>query len=480
MPTIKKNFLYQTLYQLLVIIVPLALAPYLSRVLGAEGIGVYTFTFSVVTYFIYTARLGLDHHGSRTIAAVRDDKEKLNKAFSNLFFLHVIISLFVLAVYIIFLVFFAGEYRFFFAIHAIALFGTLLDINWLFLGLEQVKFTVVRSIAVKLSAAASVFIFVKTPDDLWKYTLIMSLGTFAGQAVVWAFIRRFTTFVKPTRSGIKQHIKPMLILFIPIIAMSVYNILDKIMLGAMTDKIQLGFYENSQKIIIVPVGLITAFNAIMLPRMSNLNAKNNDPEKRRLTLISMKYVMLLALAMAFGIAGISDRFAPWFFGGEFRECAILIKTLCLMIPFLAFQNVITAQYLIPNNMDKIYTASTVAGAVINVIANLILIPRFGALGAVISTVFAETLRCIIVVFAARKTLPIGIYLKNSLFFFLAGAMMYALVRYIGFAANDIYATILIQVVAGSGFYLGVSALYLHVTKDKFFKDNVVKRFFRRK
>ena len=480
MPSLKKNFLYQSLYQLLIILLPLALAPYVSRVLGAENIGVYSYTFSIATYFVYFAKLGLNHHGARTVGAVRDDKNKLNKAFSNLFFLHLVISLFVIAAYAVFLVFFVGEYKLYFAIHFIALFSALLDINWLFLGLEQVKFTVMRSTLVRISAAASVFIFVKNPDDLWKYTLIMSLGTFMGQAIVWAFVRRFVAFVKPTWHDIKPHIKPMIILFIPVIAMSVFNLLDKIMLGAMTDKIQLGFYENSQKIIIVPIGLITAFNAVMLPRMANINAKGNDAEKRRLTLISMKYVMLLALAMAFGIAGIADRFAPWFFGGAFRDCAVLIKTLCLMIPFLAFQNVITSQYLIPAGKDKTYTASTVAGAVINVIANIILIPRFGALGAVISTILAEVLRCFIVVFAAKKQLPLALYFKNTLFFLFAGGAMYALVRYVGLLANDVYATILIQVVVGAGVYLGVSAVYLYLTKDAFFRENVVKRIIKKR
>ncbi|MCL2019665.1 MAG: flippase [Oscillospiraceae bacterium] len=478
MPTIKKNFFYQSLYQLLITLLPLAIAPYVSRVLGAENIGIYSFTFSIVTYFIYFARLGITEHGSRSIAAVRDDKEKLNKTFSNLFFLHLIGAFIVFSLYVVFLVFIAKEYRLYFVIQSITVLSALFDINWLFLGLEQVKFTVMRSMSVRLFAFTSVFVFVKTPDDLWKYAFIMSLGTFMGQTVVWVFVRRFVTFVKPSLGGMKPHIKPLLILFLPVIAVSVYNILDKIILGAATDKIQLGFYENSQKIIIVPIGFITAFNTIMLPRISNINAKGNTAEKERLTLISVKYVMLLAFAVTFGIAAVADRFAPWFFGGEFRECAVLIKTLCLMIPFLAFQNVITSQYLIPAGKDKTYTASTIAGAVINIAANLVLIPRFGALGAVISTVLAESLRCFIVVFAAKKKLPLGVYIKNSLFFIFAGAAMYGLVIYVGIAASNLPMTILIQVMTGVGFYLLASGIYLYLTKDAFFMNNIVKRLFR--
>jgi O-antigen/teichoic acid export membrane protein len=379
---------------------------------------------------------------------------------------------------VIFLLFFAGEYRLFFAIHAVLLIGALLDVNWFFLGIEQVAITVMRSSAVKLLAAASVFIFVRTPDDLWKYLLIMGLGTLLGQAMVWVFISRFVTVMKPSLSGMKSHIKPLLIMFIPVIALSVYNILDKIILGAIAGQTELGFYENSQKLILVPAGFITAFNAVMLPRMSNLGAKENTSEKSRLMLISMKYVMLLALAMAFGIAAIADGFAPLFFGWEFAECGVLIKTLCLIIPFLAFQNVLTAQFLIPGRRDKIYTASAAAAALINVFANLILIPRFGALGAVISTVFAECLRCIIVAAAAKNHLPVGVYIKNSLFFLAAGAVMFVLVSLIGAELGTSVVTVLIQISAGIAFYLGVCAVYFYVTKDAFFRENL-KRFMKR-
>jgi O-antigen/teichoic acid export membrane protein len=474
MPSIKKNILYQSLYQLLVILVPLVIAPYLSRVLGAVGVGTYSYTSSVVTYFVYFANLGLAHHGARTIAAVRDDKKQLEKTFSNLYFFHITMTLFVFAVYIVFLMFFAGEYKLFFTIHAIALFGAMLDINWLFLGLEQIKFTVMRSSAVKITAAACVFIFVKEPGDLWKYVLIMSLGTLTGHGVVWAFLKRFTRFVKPTLDGIKPHIKPMFLLFVPVLALSVYNILDRIILGTISGQVQLGLYENSHKIILVPLGLITALNNVMLPRISNLAAKKSEKEKNRLTLLSMKYVMLLAVAMMFGIAGIADRFAPWFFGGEFRDSGVIIRTLCILIPFLAFQNVLTSQYLIPGGRDKIHMVSTVAGAVVSVTANIILIPLFGAMGAAVSIISAECLRCIIVSIAAKKQLPVGIYLKNTLFFFAAGAAMYLLVHVVGVLTNRFGWTILLQIITGAAFYLGVSALYLHFTKDAFFAENLNK------
>jgi len=468
MPNIKKNFIYQSAYQLLLVLIPLALAPYISRVLGAEKIGIYSYTDSIAKYFVMFSMLGISHQGSRTIAADRGNKTQLNKTFSDLLFLHLFVSVIICIVYSVYYICFVKEYKIYFAIQFLVVLSALFDINWLFIGLEQFKLAVIRSSLTKITAVLCVFIFVKSPDDLWKFTLIMAAGTFAPNAILWFFLRRFVSLGKPSWNGIKSHIKPVVILFIPVIAISVYNVMDKVMLGAMTDKIQLGFYTNSEKIILIPLGFITAFNAVMIPRMSSINAAGDKTTQSKLILSSMKYVMLIAFALTFGIAGISSCFAPVFFGEEFRECGILIKNLCVIVPFLAFQNVITSQYLIPNYKDKTYMISTVAGAVINIIANLILIPRFQAMGAIIGTIFAESIRCIIVSIAAGKNLPIFSYIKNSVFFILPGTLMYFSVRYIAVLMGETVLTVIIQVVAGAALYLAVSASFLYITKDHYF------------
>ncbi len=478
MPSIKKNYAYQTAYQLLMIILPLILAPYISRVLGAENIGIYSYTDSVAKYFVMFAMLGINHLGSRTVAADRDDKKQLNKTFSNLFFLHLIISALIIIAYAIYIIFFVREYRFLFTMQMFLVLSSVFDITWLFTGLEQFKITVIRNAAVKILTVGFIFIFVKDKDDLWLYILIWALGTLASQLSVWFFLRRFIAFVKPSLKEMKAYVKPMLILFIPIAAMSIYNIMDKIMLGVMTDKIQLGFYENSEKIIFIPIGFITAFNAVMIPRMSNLNVTGTVKQKKSLTFLSMKYIMLLTFALTFGIASIAEDFSPLFFGSEFKDCGQLIIVLCIIIPFLAFQNVITAQYLIPNSKDTAYTVSTLAGAVVNVVSNLILIPQLQAMGAVIGTIFAEITRCVIVIIISQKALPVLTYIKNSLFFLFNGIAMYFTVQLVRNLTGYGVIPLLIQICSGAAFYLAVSAVYLYLTKDSFF-IGMMKRIFRK-
>ena len=472
MPSIKKNIAYQSAYQLLIIILPLILAPYISRVLGAENIGIYSYTLSIASYFAMFAMLGIGAHGNRTIAAVREDERRLAETFSDLLFFHVFVSLVVIVAYAVFVIFADRELKLFYIIQSIVVLSALLDVNWLFMGLEQFRLMVIRNMAVKLVQVICVFAFIRGSDDLWMFILIMALGTLMNSAVLWLFIGRFVSFVRPTWTGIKHHVRPLLVLFIPAIAISVYKILSKIMLGAMTDHVQLGFYDNSEKIVLIPMGFIIAFNMVMIPRMSNLGAKEEKATQDRLTLISMKYVMMLAFAMAFGIAAIANGFAPLFFGEEFRECGPLIAGMCVMLPFLAFSNLIAAQYLIPHAKDAIYTTATVGGAVLSVAANLILVPRYQAMGAVAALVLAEVARCAVMFVATRKALPIWTYVKNGLPFLFMGVLMYALLYPIGQALGESVAAILSQVGIGAVFYLVLCVAYLYVTKDVFFMSYV--------
>jgi len=290
-----------------------------------------------------------------------------------------------------------------------------------------------------------------------------------GQLSVWLLIRKFVAFVKPSWREMKSHIKPMLILFIPIVAMSVYTQLNRIMLGNMADAVELGFFSSSNKVMSIAMGFIWALNSVLTPRIANLNAKGDEKEKRKITLTSMKYIMMLAFAMAFGISAIAHDFAPIFFGEAFEPIGILIIVLCIKLPILAFGTTLAAQYIIPHSKDRVYSASAIAAAVVSVIGNLILIPSHGAMGAAISMIAAESTRCVILTVVSRNSLPIGTFLKNSIPFPIIGIAMFFLVRFIASFLEQNTLSLFTQVTTGATFFLSISAIYLYKTKDPFFR-----------
>ncbi|MBQ7345375.1 MAG: flippase [Oscillospiraceae bacterium] len=459
MSSIRKNFLYNTAYQLLLIVLPLITTPYVSRVLGAEGVGVYSYTYTVANYFMLIAMLGVKNYGNRSIAAVRDDPDQLSRTFWEIYWLQLLCSLVALVAYLTFALLLEPQNRQILLIQSIYVFTGMLDISWLFFGLEKFKLTVVRNIAVKLLTLAAIFLLVRTEADLWRYALILALGTLISQSYLWLYVRRFVAWSKPSLSRILHHLPGELVLFIPVVAVSLYKMMDKIMLRQMSSFVQVGFYESSEKILNIPTGIITALGTVMLPRMSNLAAKAKQSQSLQYIRTSMSFAMFLACGMAFGIAGIAPILVPVFLGEGYAYCIDLLQILSPTVLFLAWANVIRTQYLIPQHHDRSYIISVILGALVNLVVNALLIPRMAANGAAIGTVCAEAAVCLCQTLMVRKDLPVGSYLKEALPFLLLGLGMYSLLWVLTPLFSSPLVALVALIVIGGGAYTVASGLY---------------------
>ena len=427
--SVRKNLIYNIAYQMLNMIIPLITTPYISRILGAEKVGIQSYTYSVANYFVLFAMLGVNNHGNRSIAMVRDHKKKLSKTFWSIYIFQAIISSLVLVAYFNYIIFIVKDNKLIAFIQGIYILGALLDLNWFFFGIEEFRLTVIRNIIIKIISTISIFIFVKDSGDLPLYALILGSGILLSQVILWHFLRKYIHFVKVKIKDIVNQIKPNLVLFVPEIAVSIYKVMDKIMIGSMSNMVQVGFYENSEKIINIPIGIIAALGTVMLPKMSNLQANGKKEESIRYIELSMKFVAIVFIGSTFALIGISPVLVPIFLGEEFIDCIELISLLSITLLFISWANVIRTQYLIPNKKDGIYIASTMLGAIVNLIINIILIPQYGAKGAVIGTIFAEAAVCIYQTIRVRKELDIKKYFKSNAFYFIPGIIMCIVLRY---------------------------------------------------
>ena len=464
--SVKKNFLYNLSYQVLIMIMPLITTPYISRIIGREGVGIQSYTLSIVNYFILFIMLGINNHGNRSIAMVRDDRKKLSKTFISIYSIQAIMSIIVTILYSVYIIFIADDYKQLFIIQYIYILAALLDINWFFFGLEKFKLTVTRNVVIKIISVFCIFIFIKDSSDLYKYCLILALGQFISQLILWKFLAKEIKITKVSIESILEQVKPILILFIPVIAISIYKIMDKIMIGSMSSVTQLGYYENSEKIINIPMGVITALATVMLPKMSNLQAKGKDKESIKYISMSIEFVMMMSFASIFGLIGISPILIPIFLGEKFIECIDIVSLLSITILFLSWANVIRTQYLIPRKKDKIYIYSTIFGAMTNFFINLVLIPKFGAAGAAIGTIFAEGVVAIYQTIMVRKELDIKSFMKKSIFYFIPGLIMCIVVRYLGSVLERSIITGLIQILVGAIIYCIISYIYLIISKHE--------------
>ncbi len=475
MSSIKKNFMYNVVYQILLIILPLITTPYISRVLGSEGLGTYTYTYTIANYFMLAAMLGVKNYGNRSVAAVRENRTVLSRVFWEIYGLQFLCSALALLVYICYALTEDSVYRLVALIQGIYVFSGMLDISWLFFGVEKFKITVTRNIVIRVIDLLCVFIFVKERSDLWKYALIMTLGTLCSQGYLWLYVRKLVDWYRPKFCALKKHIIPELILFIPIIAVSLYTMMDKVMLGQMSTMSEVGYYEGASKILNIPTGVITALGTVMLPRMSNLAAKGKTRESGQYIRQSMIFAMFLAAGMMFGIAGIAEDFVPLFLGEEYEKCVLLIRVMAPTVPFIAWANVIRTQYLIPNHEDKSYIISVVLGAAVNLVVNLSLIPAFGAFGAIVGTVCAEGAVCISQTIMVRKKIEVVRYLRDTVFYFFFGAVMFLVIRVLHCMINDTVIAICIEILVGGGIYVVMSGLYTYQRNREMLKSIIKKR-----
>ena len=444
---LKKNLVFNVTYQILILFLPLVTSSYLSRIIGAEGIGKYSYTYSIALYFTYFVLLGLNTYGNRTIASLNGDREKISKSFCELFTLQISCFIVVLVIYLLYCHFFA-TYKTLAYIQIVFLVSALFDINWYFFGREMLDKTVVRNAIVKLITTVFIFSFVKNEGDVNRYALIMCMGYLISQLALWPAVVKYINVYKIDLSSLRRHMKPNLMMFLPVIAISIYKVMDKIMLGAMSTVPEVGFYENAEKIVNVPVAVISAFGTVMLPRVTALIAEKKDSQVYEYRDKVMFLVTAFSCAAAFGIIFISDALTNWMYGDGFSMTGRVMKYLAITVVFLGCGNVLRTQYLIPYKKDNVYIVSAFVGAVVNFIANYLLIPRLGAIGAAIGTICAELSVAVYQFFKVRKEIPLYKYIMDIVYFMLTGIVMCILLKMIFGKPQGSFAIILVCVVAG--------------------------------
>ena len=463
----KKNIIYNSVYRCVVVIMPLITSPYLTRVLGAEKLGIYSSANAFATYFVIFTLLGVNDYGNRTIAQVRGDRNKLSDNFWQIYYLQFFLTFLLLAVYLISI----SIHRKHFTIQlilAIYVLSSVFEINWFAFGLEEFKLTSIRSIITRIGIVICIFLFVRKPTDLWKYTLIITGGNLISLIIILPLITRYTDFRKPDFRKIVSHIRPNIILFLPIIATSVYQYLSKIMLDSWSTEAEVGFYQNAENIVILPSFITTAIETVLMPYASNLVAKGDNDEA--LFRSTLKYTSIMSIAMAFGMFAIAGDFIPWYLGSGFERSAVLVMLMAPIVFFNSFSTVMRYQYIIPHEMDTANLIAMFSGAGADIILNFILIPRFGAAGAAAATVAAYLVILLIQAFVISRRMEFFSAVRSFLPSVLFGILMVFCVRFISGFSLNIILKIGLELIVGAAVFLVCTFVWLRKTGDPVFAN----------
>ena len=467
MKNMKKNILFSTFYQLFTMIIPLVTSPYLSRVLGAKNIGIYAESNSLAYYFFIFAMLGVNNYGNREISKNKDDKKLLTESFWQIYYMQFFLSFIFVFIYILIVLFLIKRNTIIYAIQIICIFSALFDINWFAFGLEEFKLTTIRSITIKFITTVCLFLFVRSSNDLIFYTLIMTVGNIVSLLMIWPLVIKKVGFQLPNTRIIIKHIKPNLKLFLPLVASSVYQYMDKIMLGYFINSEEVGYYNYAENITSIVMSVMLGVNTVLLPRVSHTVAKNEYHTSSNILRISLKYTSILNVALMFGLIGISSRFIPWYLGDGYIRSSEIATILAFNIFICGISNIVRTCYIIPYSKDSIYIVSIMFGALLNIVCNLILMPFLGGVGAAIATVVSYLFVLIYQTVKTINEVPYFRYLKHILFFIPLGISMLLIIFIIMYFIKNQIVSIGLSIIIGGLYYLTITVLFLYFTKDQY-------------
>lgn len=458
MGKIARNYLYNVIYQMFVMFVPLVTAPYLAHVLGANSVGSYGYVHSLAGMICTFSMLGIFSYGNRQIAYVRDNKEKMSEVFWQIMSTRVVIAIISSVIYFG-VVFSIGKFTALFIIYYTYMLAYYLDCTWLYVGVEDMKWAVIKNTLTKLLAVAGIFLFVRTKNDLSIYVLIQGLSVLIANLLAYSQLHLYVEKPKLDLKNFINDIKGSALLFLPSIATTIYTQCDKIMIELMTGKTsEVAFYDYSEKIVMIPLTFITVISTVMMPRIANEYKKGNDNCISNLLNKAAKFSMFIAFPMMVGLSVVSIKLIPWYLGKEFLPTVAAIIIISPIILTNTLTGISGGQYFTATNQIKVLTISQFLAALLNIIINFILIPYLGFYGAAIATTFTSACCAIVQYIYLIKQIELPGLLTKSLQYLLISVCMGMIVLIItrNFDATPI--TNIIQVAIGAIVYLGVNFL----------------------
>lgn len=454
------NFIFQFLYQIVILVVPLILTPYLTRTLGSEALGVYSYVNSIAYYFVIFAMLGISKYGQRVISTFVDNEKELRKAFWSLLVLHLLISSAILVIYYLFLFYSNPKHINIYYIEGLYVASALFDITWFFYGIENFKSVVIKNILIRIFESISILLFVRTSSDISLYTFITASSILAGQAVM---IPQAVKIAKPipfTIRDIKQHIKPLLVFFVAVLAASLYTVFDKTLLGMMSSIDNVAYYEYSNKIINIPKTIISVIGTVMFPRACKLAGNKNNTQQKIYISYSLTLTSFIAMASMFGLVSLAHQFAIYYFGIEFAICGNIMIILSPIIYIIGIGEILRTQYMIPNNMDKEYVLSLIMNAIINLVISVCLIPLIGVYGAVLGTIAAEMTGLIYQLWLSKNFISIKTVLKSTIPFVIIGTIMFVFIQILNIWLAESLLSFVLKMSIGGLIYVMLSIFYM--------------------
>lgn len=388
--SIAKNSIFYLIYTVLNVVFPFATGIYVAHILLPSDIGQVAYAQNIAQYFVILAFLGIPTYGLREIAKARGNKEDLNNIYSELFFLNLTSTVIFTCIYLA-LIFsvpnFRGQYPLY-LITGLAIALNALDNSWLYEGLEEFKFTAIRNLIFKIALFVLLLVFVRGTEDFYIYAAITVAGTAGNNIINILFSKRFVK-LKVRGLNIKRHLKPVMMLVIVNLAIEIYTLVDTTMLGIFCPKENVAFYSYGSKINKILLQVVNTFTMVIVPRIALYYKEGKLEEFNQLLTNTLKIILILALPLIIGIQFVSQFFICEIYGDAYINSAYVLRILSAVLLISPIGYLLGSRVILSVGKEWKMAICVGAGAVVNVVGNLLLIPHYKEYGAAIASVIGE-------------------------------------------------------------------------------------------
>ena len=467
--TLRSNYIYNFISQIITLIIPLITAPYLARIFREEGSGQIAFANNIITYFTMFANLGFLTYGQREIAKSKCNTYEKSKTFWEISILHGLFSLasFTILLCATFGGIFGRQYTQLILIFGIQVIASAIDINFYYQGIEDFKIIAIRSIIIRVLCLIFIFVFVKKASDIWIYALIYSGSVLIANSSLWVKLRKNLVPVKFRDFDLKKHILPSLIIFLPTLATTIYGSLDKLMIGylCINPDYENGCYNQALKLNQVILIIITVIDSVMVARNSRDYALGNYNFIKKHIGFATNYVMIFGIPLMVGVCLLSTNLSSWYLGEGYKEVPLLLNIMSVRFIVSGLACVYGNQLFIAIGKEKYTTIAHLCTCIFNLILNFIYIPWLGAIGAAITTALAETLDFFVlfVIAIKNKYTSVSYLITISIKPVISAIIMAIPVYFINKVMGNDIVSFAVSVLVGVLIY----AIMLIILKDKF-------------
>ena len=372
-------------------IFPLITFPYVSRILLPEGTGKVSLATSVISYFLMFAQLGIPTYGVRACAKVRDNRLELTRTAQELLIINLGMSTVSYAVLLLGTIFVPRlqEERTLYLIISLTIPFNAIGIEWLYKALEQYTYITVRSIIFKFVALIAMFALIHTQDDYVIYGGITILAASASNIFNFFHAHKYISLKPVGHYQFRRHFKAVAVFFAMSCATTVYTHLDTIMLGFMATDTDVGYYNAAVKIKSILVSIVTSLGTVLLPRASYYVEHGLMEDFKKITRKALNFVFVAACPLMLYFMLFAQQGIYFLSGEAYTGSIVPMQIIMPTLLFIGLTNITGIQMLVPLGKEKVVLLSEIAGPIVDLVLNTVLIPRYASAGAAFGTLVAE-------------------------------------------------------------------------------------------